>query len=106
MRALHSTPALAVPLLLSIFAGGCSTPPTKVITEFRTETVYVDRYVEIPGALTRPVEIESLPPDFLTMSDGDAAIAAGVAYAAQTTRTIQCNGKLAEISALGPDPEQ
>jgi len=79
---------------------GCGSQP-KVITEYKTVEIVRTKQVEVEKELTEPVELINLPENFLNMSRGDRARAAGVAFSLQRTRAEQCNGKLFEISRLG-----
>lgn len=101
MKAKHSTIIWLALLIPWIFASGCAAPQTRIVTEYKTVEVFKDRYVPVDESLTKPVELIDLPDDYLKMSDGDAALATGVAYSLQRTRAEQCNGQLAEIANLG-----
>ena len=81
-----------ISLFLALSLSGCATD--KIVTVYKTVTVYQDRYIEIPEALTQPVEIVQPP-------DGDIdTIDLRVMYLAQKTRARQCNGQLAEIANI------
>ena len=71
---------------------GCANNP-QTIEYCEPVTLYEDRYIAIPDDLTAPVEVLDLPADF-------DLIDLGVAYKANRTRALQCNGRLAEISNI------
>ena len=75
------------------------------MTQFQTIEVIKDRYIEVDKALTAEVELIDLPDDFLTMSSGEAARVAGLAYTLQRTRAQACNGQLTKIANLGKPTE-
>jgi hypothetical protein len=60
-----------------------------------------DVYVSIPPSLTAPVEIVELEDNDGTRNADTLQL--GAAYRAQKVRAKQCNGKLAEIAAIGRD---
>jgi len=60
---------------------------------YETVEVVRDRYVAVPERMTAPVEIVELSGNFDVFE-------LGAAYSQQRTRTIQCNGQLAEIAGL------
>ena len=76
-----------------LFLSGCGTTPPRVITEYKTVTVYLDRYVPLPEYLVAPVEQVQRPVESDT-------VALGAALKACLVRIEQANGQLAEISAL------
>ena len=76
-----------------------------VVPDYQVAEVTHDRIVPVDSALTRHEALIDLPPEFLTMSDGDAAVAAGVAFSLQRTRAAQCNSHLDKIATLGENHE-
>lgn len=82
-----------IPCLL-ILLTGCATE--RVVVEYETAEVFVDRYVPVPESLTKPVDIVDLPenPDTITL---------GSAYKTQKTRARQCNGQLEAIRNLAKE---
>lgn len=84
-------------LCLMLFLPGCGTNPPRVITEYQTVTVYLDKYVQLPAYLVAPVEQVERP----TESD---TVALGASLKACRVRIEQANGQLIEIKALGSQP--
>ena len=91
-----SAGALTILCLIGLMTG-CGT--TKVIVEYETVEVTRDRFVAVPPALTRPVEIVELE-DNGGLRNADT-LQLGAAYRAQKVRAAQCNGQLASIKKLG-----
>ena len=76
---------------------GCASD--RVIVEYETVELTRDRFVPVPPALTRPVEIVELE-DNGGLRNADT-LQLGAAYRAQKVRAAQCNGQLAAIQKLG-----
>ena len=76
---------------------GCANE--RVIVEYETIELTRDRFVPVPAALTRPVEIVELE-DNGGLRNADT-LQLGAAYRAQKVRAAQCNGQLAAIKNLG-----
>jgi propanediol dehydratase large subunit len=74
------------------FVAGCAGTPEPIYV-YETVEVVRDRYVSVPEAMTKPVEIVDLSSAFDVFE-------LGAAYSQQRTRTIQCNGQLAEIANI------
>jgi len=77
---------------MTVFGVGCAATPDPIYV-YETVEVVRDRYVPVPAAMTAPVEIVELSKNFDVFE-------LGAAYSQQRTRTIQCNGQLAEISQI------
>jgi hypothetical protein len=83
--------------LIAVFASGCAATPEPIYV-YETVEVVRDRYVSVPEAMTKPVEIVELSADFDVYE-------LGAAYKAQKVRALQCVGQLNEIARLGRDAE-
>lgn len=85
-----------IPFLMTLIVG-CATP-VKYVTQYQTVEVTRNVFVPVPGGLTEPVEIVTLP-DNGGFRNADT-LQLGAAYKAQVVRAKQCNGQLAAIKNL------
>jgi hypothetical protein len=76
---------------MTLSVTGCS--PVQTVEYCEPVIIEKDRIVHVPEYMTTPVEI-------IDISENFDVYELGAAYSQQRTRTIQCNGQLAEIAGL------